>query len=200
MATQKRTCSFEGCERATVGRGLCNGHWQQQRRGADLSPLRITGRGLTDQERLDRLTDKSGECWLWTGSMYPEGYGQFHFQGKSGNAHRAAYILSRGPISSDLVVDHKCHNRACVRPDHLQAVTNKQNLENIGVLNSNNSSGERGVSWNKARKKWAAQYRHNGRIVFLGRFDDYEAAVEAVRSGRNRDFTNNLVDRGLNIG
>ncbi len=34
------TCRFKGCGRPDVARGLCAGHYQQQRRGAALTPLR----------------------------------------------------------------------------------------------------------------------------------------------------------------
>lgn len=37
----KRNCSVDNCERVSVARGLCSGHYQRQRSGRDLSvPLR----------------------------------------------------------------------------------------------------------------------------------------------------------------
>lgn len=199
MATSNRTCSFPGCRREARGIGLCGGHRQQDRRGQSLQPLRDNGIGQTAQERLDKFTDKSGECWLWTGSTYPGGYGQFYFQGKCHNAHRIAYILANGDVEHGEVVDHMCHNRRCVNPEHLQAVTVKENVENRGVLNSNNTSGARGVVWDKARLQWKAQFRHGGKLHFLGRFNSFAEAEDAVKVGRNGTFLNNLVDRGLNI-
>jgi hypothetical protein len=43
-------------------------------------------------------------------------------------AHRAAYLLTVGPIPVGLVLDHLCRNRRCVNPAHLEAVTNRVNL------------------------------------------------------------------------
>lgn len=66
-------------------------------------------------------------CWEWSGSKMPTGYGSFYLDGASTTAHRAAYILCVGPIPSKHVVDHLCRNPGCVNPDHLEAVTNREN-------------------------------------------------------------------------
>ena len=34
------TCTYPGCDRGAAASGLCSGHYQQQRRGRALSPLR----------------------------------------------------------------------------------------------------------------------------------------------------------------
>ena len=43
-------------------------------------------------------------------------------------AHRAAYELFVGPIPSGYEIDHLCRVRDCVNPDHLEAVTRRENL------------------------------------------------------------------------
>jgi len=43
-------------------------------------------------------------------------------------AHRLAYERARGPIPDGLVIDHLCRNRWCCNPDHLEAVTNEENI------------------------------------------------------------------------
>lgn len=72
--------------------------------------------------------DKSGECWEWTASLKPNGYGSFVFEGRTWYAHRLAYTLARGEIPHGLQLDHLCRNRACVNPDHLEPVTCRVNL------------------------------------------------------------------------
>lgn len=67
-------------------------------------------------------------CWLWTGPQDPRGYGRFWFEQKPSRAHRRSYEWLVGPIPEGLVLDHLCRVRNCVRPDHLEPVTNRENI------------------------------------------------------------------------
>lgn len=77
--------------------------------------------------RLERLSVPGpGGCRLWIGNCLPKGY---PLVGKGGNgsgnmyAHRAAYELAYGPIPEGHAVHHRCGNRACINPAHLEAVS-----------------------------------------------------------------------------
>lgn len=63
--------------------------------------------------------DKSGECWLYTGTLASTGYGKVGYQRRKLSSHRLAYELAYGPIPDGLLVCHHCDVRACCRPDHL---------------------------------------------------------------------------------
>ena len=67
-------------------------------------------------------------CWLWAGILYWNGYGGFYFRGRRELAHRAAYLMFRGPIPVGLELDHLCRVRPCVNPAHLEPVTRRENL------------------------------------------------------------------------
>ena len=71
--------------------------------------------------------DKSGDCWVWTGTRDVQGYGKFWGGQEKVLAHRVAYELLVGPIPADLVVDHLCFNPPCVNPRHLRVVTRLDN-------------------------------------------------------------------------
>ena len=68
--------------------------------------------------------DKSGDCWIWQGAPNGSGYGTFRKIG----AHRWAYENLRGPIPQGLHIDHLCRNRLCVNPNHMDLVTQAENL------------------------------------------------------------------------
>lgn len=122
-----RLCTVDGCDRAHYGRGCCKRHWHRLYRNGD--PL--AGRSFQDasaSERFDRFIDKTGTCWLWTGAIDRDGYGQFWSDGAMVKAHRFAHELHVGPVPDDLTIDHLCRVRNCVNPAHLEAVTIQVNL------------------------------------------------------------------------
>lgn len=81
-------------------------------------------------EKFDRLGPD--ECWLWKGAPNPPGgYGRIGTGGRPGYslfAHRVSYEFHIGPIPPGLVLDHLCSTPLCVNPNHLEAVTQQENV------------------------------------------------------------------------
>jgi hypothetical protein len=87
---------------------------------------------LTNQRIYARFMDKvvhepSCGCWIWIGSGCP-GYGSIKVEGKNCPAHHLSFAHYKGPIPEGLELDHICRLKCCVNPDHLRAVTRKQNI------------------------------------------------------------------------
>lgn len=71
--------------------------------------------------------DHPNGCWVRAGWRNPHGYTQGSLDGKKKLAHRIAYELTYGPVPEGHEIDHLCRNRACCNPDHLEAVTRREN-------------------------------------------------------------------------
>lgn len=79
-------------------------------------------------ERLEGRIDKTADCWLWTGRKTGAGYGRIEIDHRSHYVHRVMYELWKGAIPAGLQIDHLCRIPACVNPDHLEAVTQAENM------------------------------------------------------------------------
>ena len=66
------------------------------------------------------------QCWDFNGAN-DNGYGAFTVKRRRFLAHRYNLEQTNGPLSPYLTVDHLCRNRKCVRPSHLELVTQREN-------------------------------------------------------------------------
>lgn len=79
-----------------------------------------------------RYSDEENGCWYWTAYLDRKGYGMFQagHSAKTRNfmfAHRYSYQIFKGSIGKGLHIDHLCRIPRCVNPQHLRAVTPKEN-------------------------------------------------------------------------
>lgn len=102
-------------------------------------------------------------------------------------AHRLAWLYMTGEWPENQI-DHIDGNGLNNSFGNLRKATIKQNQENL-ALKKNNTSGFRGVSWIKNRKKWRAGIEHNGKSIYLGYFDTAQEAAEVASAKRAELFT-----------
>jgi len=81
--------------------------------------------------RLRRTMDMPNGCRFWVGTILSNGYGQLQVDGQRFLAHRYAYEQLVGPIPEGLQIHHICNQRACVKIEHLEPVTAKENQRRI---------------------------------------------------------------------
>lgn len=99
---------------------------------AELPPeLQGARKPLPTRERLMKRVRQTETCWLWTGKKAGNGYGQFIHDGDFIGAHRAAWMVLRGPIPTGMYVLHRCDVPLCINPDHLFLGTHRDNMRDM---------------------------------------------------------------------
>lgn len=122
--------------------------------------LETRGRKQNTVEDFYRKINKTDSCWLWMGKPDKDGYGKFTLNKKRQRAHRISYKLNIGPIPEDKPqILHHCDNPPCVRPEHLYAGTNKENMRDKVTRNRASNQNKfkttcpRGHEYDTFRKK-----------------------------------------------
>lgn len=111
------------------------------------------------------------------GSPHAEGYVTIAIDGRKYLAHRLAWFYVAG-VWPEGRLDHRNMNRNDNRWENLRRASAAQNGANR-VKGRNNTSGFKGVSWDKKKSKWASNIMKDRKNYFLGYFRTPEEAHAA---------------------
>lgn len=181
-----KTCSVENCKKRHLAKGFCDKHYRQVEKHGHI---------------LKRTTKDPNEFWFDDDICFIQIYDKeckpkcvamvdkkdysrvkkykWAVQNDDMVINNTIGLLSRfitNTTNPDIQVDHKNHNRLDNRRQNLRPCTPAQNSSNT-CKPSTNTSGFKGVSWDKSRKKWAAYITFQLKRINLGRFDVLEEAV-----------------------
>jgi HNH endonuclease len=138
---------------------------------------------------------KSEGCWCWIGTIRARNckYGVFSHKHRYLLAHRVSYALIRGEIPKGLTIDHLCRNTLCVNPEHLEAVTMKENtLRGMSPIakNARKTQCLRGHPFNAENTYWDKRGRRSCKTCQAARSltKECKAAQRLYRRKHIREF------------
>jgi hypothetical protein len=127
-------------------------------------------KGVYDRQPIeDRILEQISEdeitgCWVWNGHLDKDGYGQTSDRCRTRQVHRVMYELKKGAVPTGSLVGHLCDDkypkdcknyRKCCNPEHLVAMTNKENTQRAselgrlkitsGAFTTNKTGGENNI-------------------------------------------------------
>jgi hypothetical protein len=159
---------------------LRSGRANQTKRGETIS-----GYALVDDEWANEINN---HCWSRTGR-----YAHANVNGTTMSLHRFVDKLIHGSHpDKSLRIDHIDGDGLNNTKANLRRVTHAENIANTGKF-KNNTSGYKGVTWDKSRGKWHAQVKKDQRNYGLGRFDDKDEAARAVNRAYAKFFPGIIV-------
>ena len=123
---------------------------------------------------------------MWIDKRRPDSkYYVIAITGKQYNLHRLAYYYITGIDPTEKEVDHKNGNSLDNRFENLRLATGADNIKNQKKRKTN-TSGFKGVSWDKKNKKWRARIQVNNKLIHLGCYNNkFYAALVYARAAKH---------------
>lgn len=104
-------------------------------------------------KHFDRYIIATSDCHTWQGRTDAYGYGEIRFKFRGVRlclkAHRVVFALANPHLplqTGSYDVSHLCHNRQCVKPEHLSYEPHSVNNKRLACKNEGECGGHRGYN------------------------------------------------------
>lgn len=186
-----KVCKINGCKDKIVARGWCNKHYKRWKRYDD--PLFTKNHGHSKDPLYTVWTDMKTRC-------YNKNYKQYKDYGGRGITvcskwmdDSKAFIEWALPLWKEGLLIDRTDNDGNYCPENCEFVTHAESQLHQRLLRSHNTSGYRGVSYRKDRKKWEAEIRNNNKHKHLGLFNTAIEAAQAYNTAVSDSRPKNII-------
>lgn len=199
------TCEVEGCNNKIFAKGYCSKHYTQLKRYGKIfkysyrdknNHIEIVDDKYAEIYLIDKNNEVCGKALIDLEDIDKVKNIKWHKSDLQRNTYycvsndkkwRKLHRLILGVEDSNIFIDHINHNGLDNRKDNLRICTNQQNICNC-VIPKNNISGCKGVYWSKDKGKWTVQVTINNKTKYIGRFDNYDDAVNARKEAARKYY------------
>ncbi len=131
---------------------------------------------------LDHINDDPDPEYEWCGKSSRGGYNLYRRLRKEGWPKDRFQLLC---FNCNMKKEHKRRRDGMVErmgpAPEIGPTISRTEARAKAKANSNNTSGFKGVLWDKQRNKWLARYRKDGKLYVIGRFRNIDDAARAYR-------------------
>lgn len=172
-------------EPKTVGRKLCRPCYARHYNSGTLNQFPVIGPRDVFESRID----KSGKCWLWSGTKNQAGYGIFLLPGEIPvRAHRYAYEFFVGRIPRGKIVMHTCDNPPCVNPKHLRIGTRADNNRDTKIKRRHRYGKDNHVTVIPDSDVLKIRERKEPQAVLATLYGVHQSTICRIRSKKRRQY------------
>lgn len=180
-------CVVANCNKPIKGHGYCSKHYYRMRRHSTIEVSRIIGDDCARLKSHIKIDDNG--CWIWQASITSFGYGRTSLGGRLTQAHRASWAVFKGEIPLGMQVNHKCHVRSCINPEHLYIGTQVDNMRDMRLakrkvvkLGSENATAKLNEGQVMQIRKLLESKKYASSIAL--QFNVSESAIFAIKRGK----------------
>lgn len=186
-----KVCKEIDCENRHYARGWCVMHYARWKRHGDPLFTKYEMHGYSNHPLYRVWQDMKERCYNKNDTSY-ENYGERNIticnEWKNGFK---AFIEWALPLWKKGLLIDRINNNGNYKPSNCRFVTCKESNFNKKLLQKNNTSEYRGVTYRKEVKRWQAQIMVNGKSKYLGLFNFAKKAAlaynNAVPEGRPKN-------------
>lgn len=174
-------CTMENCTKKRKAKGLCNTHYMRLLKHGDASVTKVAYHGLRNTPEYNTWVNMKARCYNPKASRY-ENYGGRRITVCDEWMHSfKQFLADMGKKPSPTHSIDRIDNDKGYSPDNCRWADKKTQVINTRMF-KNNTSGIRGVTWNKKWKQWYATIWNDGVHIRLGGFNNLADAEKARKA------------------